>query len=154
MNRIYFSKLKIGVLLFVLSLLTSCITVIMDPSQGSSVNETYRKTLRFSNQALDLNDLVCSYGSVDFEAFGRTQVKAVVEGSSAKPQQVIVTRTLGPQPASGPLPSVTVDGGWQARGNALNCSILGCPTGSYSVSLRYPKETTCPSSVILALEVL
>lgn len=119
----------------------------------SAVNEPFRKTLNLTNQLSDLTGEICNYGPTDFRASGLTQIKTSVEGFGTRPESVEVTRALGSQPASAPLPSVTIDEGWQAKGNGLNCSILNCPSGSYSVALKFKKNTSCPASVILALQI-
>jgi len=139
---------------FLLTLCSACITIVTQPTSSNSINENFRKTLKFSNQALDLNKLVCNYGPEVFQARGYTQVKTTVVGSGARPEELIVTRFLGSQPKSGALPSITSEAGWQARGNVLNCSILNCPSGTYSVALRYAQGSSCPDSIILELNVL
>ena len=135
--------------LIVLGLLSGCSVLVSVPS----VDEPYRKTLSLSNQTEDLTGKICNYGPASFDADGKTQIKTTVTGAGDNPGGVEVTRALGSQPASTPLPSVRSDEGWQARGNGLNCSVLGCPSGSYSVAVTYPGGNGCPNAVILELQI-
>ncbi len=140
-------------LFFVVTLtLAGCITIVSNPGATvSNVNEAYKKTLKLSNQSSDIAGIICNYGPQQFDVLGKTQTKTVVYGTGPKPKSVQVTRSLGSQPGSAPLASR--QDGWSASGNGLNCSILSCPSGSYSVAVGYNSSNSCPDAIILELQI-
>jgi len=96
--------------------------------------------------------MTCIYGPTPVQARDCTLTLTTVSGTGTTPSAVSVDRGgSSPAPVPAALPSIT--SGWSANGHGLDCGVVGCAGGDYTITLTIPDTATCPSSVTLRLDL-
>ncbi len=140
-------------------ILSSCsITASLpsDTTSGTLPNETdLRKTHSLTSSNKTSKQLQCSYAQLSYKS-DKNVTRVRVFGLGERPSQVEVTRNLAGSVTKGVLPSFDEQpaGGWNVIGHVLDCSVLGCAAGDYSVLVSYSASfSSCPLALSLEVEV-